>query len=477
MLKIYNTLPRELEEFKPLNDNKVTFYHCGPTVYWVQHIGNLRGMTMADLARRTLMYMGYDVRFARNYTDVGHLTSDEDEGEDKMEKGAKREGLTPQEIADKYINLFEHDTAALNILEPDFKPRATEYVSQMIEITQGLLEKGYAYTTPKAVYFDITKFPHYNDLNRQKLEKNRKGAGFGSVEDPEKKNPEDFALWFFRTGTHKNALQYWPSPFNSPEVENGNGFPGWHIECSAMSISLLGETLDIHMGGIEHIAVHHTNEIAQSESYTGKPFVNYWMHNEHLLIDNEKMSKSIGNVYNLSDIIDKGFDPIDLRYFFLQSHYRSKQNFTWEALKAAKTSRDKIISSLSSIAKELNLDSLKFKENNHSEDFKTALAEDFNITAALAVLWDTLKADLAAEDKLATILKFDEVLGLKLKEAVEAKLAEKLELQPEVEDLLKQREEARKNKDWKESDRIRDLLSSEYSLTVKDTDKGQVVEK
>jgi cysteinyl-tRNA synthetase len=477
MLKIFNTLPRKLEEFKPLHDNKVTFYHCGPTVYWVQHIGNLRGMTMADLARRSLEYMGYDVDFVRNYTDVGHLTSDEDAGEDKMEKGAKREGLTPQEIADKYIKLFEADTSALNIISPDFRPRATEYVEKMIEITQTLLDKGFAYITPKAIYFDVTKFPEYNKLNRQKMEMNRKGAGFGSVEDPDKKNPEDFSLWFFRTGTHKNALQYWKSPFSSSEVENGNGFPGWHIECSAMAISLLGETIDIHMGGIEHIAVHHTNEIAQSECYTGKSFVKYWMHNEHLLIDDEKMSKSVGNVYNLSDIIDKGYDPIDLRYFFLQSHYRSKQNFTWEALTAAKTASDKIINILAGFAKEVDMNDLKSKDNKYIQAFQKALSEDFNIPAALAVLWDTTKAtDLSASEKFASILSYDSVLGLNLKQRVDFKLNSKQEFSSEVEALLKLRLEARNNKNWKESDRIRDLLSSQHSVKVKDTAEGQIIE-
>lgn len=474
-MRIYNTLSRTLEDFKPQNNSEVTFYQCGPTVYWVQHIGNLRAMTMADLVRRSLVYLDYNVKFARNYTDVGHLTSDEDEGEDKMEKGAKREGKTPQEIADKYINIFEQDTNALNILEPDYKPRATEYVEKMIEITQVLLDKGFAYVTPKAVYYDITKFPEYNKLNRQNLEKNRKGAGFGSVEDPDKKNPEDFALWFFRTGAHKNALQFWPSPFNSLEVENGNGFPGWHIECSAMSIKLLGETLDIHMGGIEHISVHHTNEIAQSEAYTGKKFTNYWLHNEHLLIDNEKMSKSAGTAYTLEDITNKGYDPLDLRYFFMQAHYRSKQNFTWEALSASKSANDKILSIIVSLSENLSIDNLVEVDSNSKEKFAKAISEDFNIPAALAVVWDVLKSNLSTQQKLTTILDFDKVLGLNLKARLLEKLDNNQEISPEIQKLLDERQTARTNKDWSKSDSLRDILQSKYNITVKDTEKGQEI--
>ncbi|MBI2641477.1 cysteine--tRNA ligase, partial [Candidatus Roizmanbacteria bacterium] len=325
---LYNTLTRKHEEFKPIEQGKIRFYHCGPTVYWVQHIGNLRAMTWADLIRRSLTFLGYKVTFVRNYTDVGHLVSDQDEGEDKMEKGARREGLTPSQIADKYIKIFNEDTQKLNIIPPDHAPRATEFIQQMIEMIQVLLKKKHAYITEYAVYFDISTFKNYNELNRQKIDLNIAGAGKGKIEDPGKKHFSDFALWFFKKGAHKNALQTWPSPW-------GEGFPGWHIECSVMAKSLLGETIDIHMGGVEHIAVHHTNEIAQSESANGIAFVNYWLHNEHLNVESEKMAKSAGTSFTLSDIIKKGYDPLDLRYFYLNAHYRSKQNFTWESLSGA----------------------------------------------------------------------------------------------------------------------------------------------
>ena len=247
MLQLYNTLTRKKDEFVPIEKGKVRFYHCGPTVYWTQHIGNLRGMMMGDLLVRTLRYLGYEVIHVRNYTDVGHMTSDADTGEDKMEKGVKREKLSPKEVADKYILQFEQDTKALNLLEPTNKPRATQYVPQMIEMVGELLKKGYAYTTDLAVYFDVSKFSSYTELNKQDIKKMKEGAGKAEVTDPKKKSPLDFALWFFKAGTHKDALQTWSSPFFSSLITNGEGFPGWHIECSAMSRSLLGNTIDIHL--------------------------------------------------------------------------------------------------------------------------------------------------------------------------------------------------------------------------------------
>src|SRR4030042_2920350 len=351
MLKLYNTLNSKREEIKPLKDKKVNMYYCGPTVYWTQHIGNLRVMFCADLVVRVLKYLGYKVKFVRNYTDVGHLTSDEDLGEDKMEKGAKREGLKPQQIADKYIKIYEQDTAKLNLGEPNVKPRATKYIKEMIKIVQVLLDKGFAYTTDLAVYFDVTKAQNYNQLSGQNLDEQIKGAGTGEVEDPQKKHPADFALWFFKAGRHQNALQTWTSPFKSPLVEKGQGFPGWHIECSAMSKKNLGNTFDIHMGGIEHIPVHHTNEIAQSESANGVKFVNYWLHNEHLTVNSGKMAKSEGTSFSLQEVEDKGFQPLVLRYFFLQAQYRSKQNFTWESLQASQTGLERIYSQVIDLGK------------------------------------------------------------------------------------------------------------------------------
>ena len=464
MLKIYNTLTKQTEEFKPQNDGKVSFYHCGPTVYWIQHIGNMRSMVLADLIRRSLSYLGYEVRFVRNYTDVGHLTGDNlgdaDTGEDRMEKAAKRENQDPQQIADKYIRLFEKHTKLLNVLEPTHKPVASKYVRQMQEMIKVLLEKGYAYATSKAIYFEVDKFPKYNDLNKQDLEKNLEGQGKGDVNDPEKKKPYDFALWFFKTGVHKNALQYWDSPFSSVEVKNGEGIPGWHIECSAMSYELLGETLDIHMGGIEHISIHHTNEIAQSESFSGVKFVNYWMHNEHLLIDGGKMSKSIGNVFSLDDIVEKGFDPIALRYFFLNAHYRSKQNFTWDALQSSSNALTRLKNNVSELIAETK------KQGKLITDFQmkfiSALENDFNIPEALAVTWETLKSDYPKEDILKTLKEFEKVLGLGLFETKQKEYSD------EVLELIKKRKEARESKDWEEADLIRDLLKSKFGVTIQD---------
>ncbi|MFH0856773.1 MAG: cysteine--tRNA ligase [bacterium] len=474
MLKIYNTLTKKKEEFRPIEDGKATFYHCGPTVYWVQHLGNMRAMVLADLIRRSLIYLGYEVKFVRNYTDVGHLTSDEDEGEDKMEKGAKREHKTPGEIAEKYIKIFEDDINDLNVIPADMKPRATEHIAEMQEMVKVLLEKNYAYATDLAIYFDVSKANNYTKLSGQILEKNLGAAGKGEVEDKGKKHPADFALWFFKAGVHKNALQTWASPFSSPLVKNGEGFPGWHIECSAMSKKYLGDTLDLHMGGIDHIPVHHTNEIAQSEAANGVKFVNYWLHNEHLNVDNGKMSKSEGTVWSVSEIKEKGFDPLVLRYFFLGSHYRSKQNFTWEALESAEISLEKL--------RERVLD-LRAKEGGEGKEgeegkrcrnkFIAALGDDFNIPQTLAVMWEVIKdEDLESEEKLNLIFDFDKVFGLGLENIRK----EEIIIPEEVGKIVQEREEARKNKDWKRADELRNKIS-ELGFNVEDSADGAVVKK
>lgn len=466
-MKIYNTLTKSKEEFQPINTGKVSFYHCGPTVYWVQHIGNLRSMVLADLIRRSLVYLGYEVRFVRNYTDVGHLTGDNigdaDTGEDRMEKASKRENLDPQDIAQKYIDIFEKDTQELNIIEPTAKPVASQYIQQMQDMIQVLIDKGFAYFTPKAVYFEVDKFEEYNKLNKQDLEKNIKGQGKGEVGDSDKKKPYDFALWFFKTGAHANALQYWESPFESELVKNGEGIPGWHIECSAMAGELLGKTIDIHMGGIEHIAIHHTNEIAQSEAANGQRFVDYWLHNEHLLIDGGKMSKSDGNVFTLENVIARGFNPLVLRYFYLGAHYRSKQNFTWEALQSAQDAFEKLVANV----RELSIEKPGVVDKDYDEKFRNALENDFNIPEALAVMWEVIKSDIKESNKLATILKFDKVFGLRLSEI------NTLEITQELQELLDSREEARKRKDWNEADRIRSEIAQKYNLEVKDNSDGK----
>jgi len=469
MLRVYNTLTRQKEEFKPITEDKVLFYQCGPTVYWTQHIGNLRAMTMADLIRRSLQYLGYEVNFVRNYTDVGHLVSDQDEGEDKMDKGARAEGKTPAEIAQKYIDIFENDTKALNILEPTHKPRATEYIEKMQEMVSALLDKGFAYITPKAVYFDVSKAKNYTKLSGQKFEQNIVGAGSGDVSDPEKKHPADFALWFFKTGVHSNALQTWDSQWSASG--KARGFPGWHIECSAMIKSLLGDTIDIHMGGVEHIPVHHTNEIAQSESVNGVPLSNYWLHNEHLTVNGGKMAKSQGTGFALSELTEKGCAPLALRYFFLQAHYRSKQNFTWESLDAAQTAYRRlqsVVAGLKSGQGNQGTSESEEKRQMYLAQFRDVLEDDFNIPQALAITWEVAKSNLMREDQLDLLMEFGQVLGLCLGEV--------LRVPREVEELVGQREEARKVGNYAEADRLREEIEKS-GYTAKDTPEGPRVEK
>lgn len=459
-ISLYNTLTHKKEIFKPIKKNRVSLYYCGPTVYWIQHIGVLRGSLCADLVVRVLKYMGYNVKFARNYTDVGHLTSNQDQGKDKMEKSARQEKLKPQEIAEKYIKIFEQDTKDLNILEPTFKPKATEHIQEIIEMVKTLIDKGYAYTTDLAVYFDISKAKNYTCLSGQKTENNIERAGKGDVYDSQKKNSSDFAIWFFKAGKHKNALQYWNSPFKSSLNENGQGFPGWHIECSVMSKKHLGKTIDIHMGGVEHIPIHHTNEIAQSESANNAKFVNFWLHNEHLLVNQEKMSKSNNTGYSLSQIKEKGFDPLALRYLFLQAHYKSRQNFTWQAIESAQKGFDNLCHQVKNLGSEPGKIDKKYKEK-----FIEKITDDFNIPRGLVIAQEVLKSDISKQNKLATILDFDKVLGLNLSKI-------KKEIIPEeIKSLSEKREQARKDNNWNEADKIRKVIE-EKGFQVEDTDKG-----
>ena len=482
---LYNTLTRKKEEFKPLKKGVVGFYYCGPTVYWTQHIGNLRGAFCADIIRRVFEYDGYKVKFVKNYTDVGHLVSDEDAGEDKMEKGAKREGLTPKEIAQKYIDIYEQDVAELNVQKPWKSPRATRHIKEMQAMIKTLLEKRVAYSTPLAIYFDVAKFPTYTELSRQNLEKNIIGEGSGDVTDPNKKHARDFALWFFRAGTHNTALQFWQSPFKSPLVKNGEGFPGWHIECSAMSKKYLGPTLDIHMGGIEHIPVHHTNEIAQSESANGVKYVNYWLHNEHLLVNDEKMAKSTGTGFTLAEVKEKGFSPLALRYYFLSANYRSKQNFTWEALEAAQNGLNSIYNKIRELKSHQKIMTPALSSSKGgvlksavSTEYKNKFAEfindDFNTPGALAVLQEVLKSNLSAGDKLATILDFDRVLGLSFDKVLE-KITD-VKITEDVRALAMQRKKARADKNWSEADRLRAEIEAKGYI-VDDTKEGVKISK
>jgi cysteinyl-tRNA synthetase len=518
MLTLFNTLTRKKEEFKPLHDKQVLFYQCGPTVYWTQHLGNLRAMLNADFIIRTLKYLDYKVKFVRNYTDVGHLTSDADTGEDKLEKANlnmlffkctkcdmevpsflsinpealktlrynnnqvectnchrintlnkkdlhyKKDVNIINTIAEKYIEVFEKDLTALNIKPADYKPRATECIPEIISMVKTLLDHGYAYATPLAVYFDVTKAKDYTRLSKQNFDKNIKDAGKGTVSDPEKKHPADFALWFFKAGTHKNAMQYWPSPFISAEAKNGEGFPGWHIECSVMSKKYLSETIDIHMGGIEHIPVHHTNEIAQSEAANGQPFVRYWLHNEHLLVDNAKMAKSTGTGYTLREIIDKGFDPLAFRYFVLGAHYRSKLNFTWNALETAQIAWK----NLCVITANLGEPATGLAE--FEQKFIEVVSDDFNTPQALAVIWNMLGSNNPPGAKKASLLKFDKILGLNLG------LAKPIQVPEEIKKLAQERESLRQQKKWSEADAIRDEITR-HGFQADDTPAGPVIKK
>ncbi len=454
MLKLFNTLTRQLEEFKPIDAGKVRMYTCGPTVYWDATIGNFRCYVLEDILVRTLELNGYEVTRALNITDVGHLVSDSDEGEDKMEKGARRENKTVWEIAEQYSNRFVQSAAKLNIKIPP-KPllcRATDHIPEQIELVRILMDKGFAYKISDGVYFDTSKFPNYGQLSRQKAEEKEEGARVDI--NPEKRNKTDFALWKFSPKDEKRQME-WESPW-------GVGFPGWHAECSAMAHKYLGQPFDIHCGGVDHIPVHHENEIAQSEAAYGVKLADYWWHNEFLLVDGQKMSKSLGNVYTVPDLEAKGFDPLALRYFYLGAHYRQIQNFTFEALTAAQNA----LRRLWSYSRELDEGGAVLADIQ--ADFSSALDDDLNTSKALAAVWKMVEGDYPAADKGATLLWMDKVLGLDLEKYV----GKRIDIPENVKTLLAQRQAARDSKDWAESDNLRKTIE-ERGWTVEDTKDGQ----
>lgn len=456
---LYNTLSRKKEEFKPINPPSAGLYTCGPTVYWSTHIGHMSKYVGDDILRRALLYNGYKVKHVMNVTDVGHLTSDEDAGEDKMEKGAKREGLTVWEVAKKYEKEFFDTMDALNVLRPDVVARATEHIAKQIALIKRLEQNGYTYETDAAVFFDVSKFPDYWKLSGQKLEEKKVGAREDVFIDKQKKNPYDFALWFKRVGRFANHTMHWDSPW-------GDGFPGWHIECSAMSMKYLGESFDIHTGGIDHIGVHHPAEIAQSEGATGKPFVKYWVHRVFITIDGQKMSKSLGNFFTLKDITERGFKPMALRYLLLTAHYRTGLNFTWKSLEAAQSALD----NLYGIVKEYGEPKIGCAE--FEREFLKAVNDDLDTPKALAVMWKLIKSNYPGSAKKQSLLKMDKVLGLGLDKIKK----EELVVPAEVKKLVSQREVARKNKDWSRSDELREKIES-MGFTIEDTEKGAVIKK
>ncbi len=458
MLRLFNTLSRKIEEFTPINPGKVGMYTCGPTVYGYAHIGHMRRYVGDDILRRILEVNNFQIKQVMNITDVGHLTSDEDAGEDKMEKGAKELGKTVWEVAKYYEEDFFKSCVQLNIQRPNVVAPATEHIKEQIKLIQKLEENGFVYVTDEAVYFDISKFPDYTKLSRQKLEEKEVGVRQEIVVDSQKRNPADFALWFFTVKHHKDHTMRWPSPW-------GEGFPGWHIECSAMSMEYLGNTLDIHTGGIDHIPVHHTNEIAQSEGATGEQFVRFWIHHEFLLIDGKKMSKSLKNLYTLKDLEEKGIDPLALRYLFLTAHYRDKLNFTWESLSAAQNA-------LNNLRREVRAwESPKEVDNGFWQKFLLSVNNDLNTPQAVAVLHELIRSNTTtSSNKAATILEMDKILGLGLEDYV----AKPIEIPEEVSELLKKREAARKSGNFEESDKLRKEIK-EKGFEVLDTPEGQKI--
>ncbi|MEN8253374.1 MAG: cysteine--tRNA ligase [Patescibacteria group bacterium] len=505
-MKLYNTLSRKIEEFIPTAEGKVGVYACGPTVYDFVQIGNWRTYILSDLLVRTLKYLGYDVDYVMNITDVGHLTGDNegdaDTGEDRLEKGARREGKTAQEIAKFYAEDFKKSFKSLNMLSPNMETKsgdgftwATDYIDEQIKMVEKIEKKGFAYPISDGIYFDTQAYEAAGNTYGELSNLDQIKAGARVAENPEKKDPRDFALWKFSPKGEKRHME-WESPWET-------GFPGWHIECSAMSCDLLGNRIDIHVGGEDLRSTHHPNEIAQAEAATGKkPFVKYWVHGAFLKVDGGRMGKSLGNAYTLHDLEKRGFSPLDLRYFFLIGHYRKPLNFTWEALEAAKKGREKLMSQIASLKEEIgDKKILSFRElmsdndtsgvsyglqfgynseyelgYGNSDEEDRVVEEDLGISRGLAIVWDLL-ADkkVPALRKLSWILNFDQVLGLGLEEEAK-KEKEKLVVPEEITKLLIKRKEARVNKDWQKSDELRTQVEK-LGFKIEDGGEEQKVSK
>lgn len=460
-MKLYNTLTRNKEDFVPIDNKTVKMYACGPTVYGFAHIGNMRTYIFMDIIRRALRYEGFKVKGVMNITDVGHLVSDADEGEDKMAKAAKVEQKSPEEIAAFYTEAFMRDIDKLNIGKPEIIAKATDHIKEMQECVLTLVERGYAYEISDGIYFDIGKFGGYGKLSGISLDEQIAGARV-EVND-EKRHPADFALW---KKADKNHIMQWESPW-------GMGYPGWHIECSAMSMKYLGEVFDIHSGGVDHIPIHHENEIAQNEAITGKKSVNYWLHGEFMLVDNGKMSKSLGNVYTISDLEKKGYLPLDFRYFCLNAHYRKKLNFTFESLDAAHTSYERLCNLLyqhkisGDKAPEAALD-------GYRKEFREAIEDDLNVPLALGVLW-TMAKDTKSRDFYALSLEMDKIFGLSL-DKVAAPGIDEEPIPDDIRALAEARVKAKQAKDWAQADALRaEIVSKGY--TVIDTKDSYSIKK
>ena len=452
MLKLYNTLTRKKEVFKPIK-KLVGIYTCGPTVYNYAHIGNLRTFIFEDILKRVLLYNKFKIKHVMNITDVGHLTSDADEGEDKLELGAKREKKSVWDVAIFYTKAFKEDIKKLNILEPDIWCKATDHIKEMLKLIEILEKKGYTYRTEDGIYFDSSKFKDYGKLAKLKKEKLKAGA---RIDIKNKKNITDFALWKFSPKDKKRQME-WKSKWNE------RGFPGWHIECSAMSMKYLGEHFDIHCGGIDHIPVHHTNEIAQIEGATGKKWVNYWLHGEFLVLDKDKMAKSGENFIILKNLEEKGFNALDYRYLVLGAHYRKKLNFSFENLESA---RNGFLSLKERVKEFKKSKDEKGSIEEYEKRFLESIDDDLNMPKALGVLWELIKdKKIGGKKKYKVILDFDRVLGLGLNKVKEEKIGK------ELLELIKEREKARKEKNWKEADKIRDRLKKR-GVVLEDSKEG-----
>lgn len=452
---LFDTYHREKRKFTPLNESKVKIYSCGPTVYDYPHIGNLRAYIFSDLLRKMLEFNGYEVNHVINITDVGHLTSDADLGEDKIELSARKQNRSAFEIANFYTKIFKQNLFDLNIKSPTVWSKATDHINEQIALIQKLEKKGYTYLTSDGVYFDTSLLSNYGYLARLDVKGIKPGM---RVNLGEKKNPTDFALWKFSPKDKKRQME-WMSPW-------GVGFPGWHIECSAMAMKYLGETIDIHTGGIDHISVHHINEIAQSEAATGKQFARYWLHVAFLINHGEKMSKSKGNFITLQDIIQKGYDPLAFRYLVLTSHYRSSLNFTWQGLQGSQKALMSLREKFSSWKSNDNVapDEMFLKE------FKNKINNDLNTPQVMALLWEVVESSLPSEKKKSTLQEFDKVLGLGFDYSFSVEVPEEIML------LVKERESLRRRKQWEKSDYLRqEILKMGYE--VRDTPDGTIVRK
>jgi len=484
-MKLYSTLDKKIVEIEPNKKGVISMYNCGPTVYYRMHLGNIRAYVNWDILHRALLYLGLKVERVMNITDVGHMSSKDDFGDDfgtdKMDKQAEKEGVQPIDIANKYIDSVLEDFRILNILAPNGEEidqalmhedvskygwtRATEYINEMIEIVKRMEERGYTYETKQAIYFDVTKIPDYNIFTGQKLDEKQVGVRDEVGVDPEKRNPADFVLWMKKVGKYEDHLMNWGSPW-------GDGFPGWHIECSAMGTSVLGEKFDIHTGGVDHIPVHHSNERAQNIGAFGHPVVKYWIHNEWLVNkDDEKISKSKG-ADTLPEILKLGYSPLDIRYLFLSVNYHTKISFSLEALDGARNSR----LALTDRVKELGLKKGEVI-NSYVEAFKSKLENNLNMSGALALINEMLRSNHSPEDKLATVLDFDRVLGLGLDQ--DLRVGEKgyeKGLNAELDALLAQRLEAKKEKNYSKADSLRDEIEK-MGYRVVDSAEGQIANK